>query len=128
MKTQIFQPLQLQVIYPKALKHVGAEIVQYVALPPPASCSLSDQLGRLKSSQCRVFVVHLSIPAAVQLIEKAKRMKKKEKDYVWITTDPPTTLSIPSMPQPSPQCKELLESKVTSQKMRSHFNLSSACL
>ncbi|KAM1901992.1 hypothetical protein ACFX14_030753 [Malus domestica] len=41
----------------KALKHVGAEIVRYVAFAPFASSSLSHQLDR-------VFVVHLSLAAA----------------------------------------------------------------
>ncbi|KAM1997401.1 hypothetical protein ACFX15_030242 [Malus domestica] len=57
----------------KALKHVGAEIVHYVAFAPFASSSLSHQLDR-------VFVVHLSLAAAVQLFERAKRMKLMKKD------------------------------------------------
>ncbi|XP_021834690.1 glutamate receptor 2.8-like [Prunus avium] len=71
-----------------ALKEVGAEISHYVAIEPFASSSLSEELERLKISQNRVFVVHLSLPLAVELFEKAKRMKMMEKDCVWIITDP----------------------------------------
>ncbi|CAL2253912.1 unnamed protein product [Prunus armeniaca] len=70
-----------------ALKEVGAEISHYVALPSLAS-SWSEHLEGLKISQNRVFVVHLSLPLAIELFEKAKRMKMMEKDCVWIITDP----------------------------------------
>ncbi|KAH0986579.1 hypothetical protein GBA52_013756 [Prunus armeniaca] len=70
-----------------ALKEVGAEISHYVALPSLAS-SWSEHLEGLKISQNRVFVVHLSLPLAIELFEKAKRMKMMEKDCAWIITDP----------------------------------------
>ncbi|KAL6283570.1 hypothetical protein ACE6H2_014499 [Prunus campanulata] len=70
-----------------ALKEVGAEISHYVALPSLAS-SWSEHLEGLKISQNRVFVVHLSLPLAIELFEKAKRMKMMEKDCVWLITDP----------------------------------------
>nr|POE59601.1 glutamate receptor 2.1 [Quercus suber] len=75
-----------------ALREVGAEISQLVALAPFASSSLSKELARLKEGQCRVFVVHLSLSLADKLFEMAKRMKMMESDYVWITTDPVTSL------------------------------------
>ena len=75
-----------------ALREVGAEISQLVALPPFASSSLSKILKRLKGGQCRVFVVHLSLSLTERLFEMAKRKKMMEKDYVWITTDPITSL------------------------------------
>ncbi|CAN6690969.1 unnamed protein product [Malus baccata var. baccata] len=75
-----------------ALRQVGAEISHLVALPPFASSSLITELEKIQNDQCRVFVVHLSAPLAVQLFEKAKEMKMMEKDYVWITTDPITSL------------------------------------
>ncbi|BBH01709.1 glutamate receptor 2.8 [Prunus dulcis] len=64
-----------------ALQEVGAEISHYLAILPFASSSLSEELQRLKSSQFRVFVVHLSLPVAVELFEKAKIMNMMEKDY-----------------------------------------------
>ncbi|CAB4277407.1 unnamed protein product [Prunus armeniaca] len=74
-----------------ALRQVGAEIGHLVALQPFAS-SLIEELEKIQKDQCRVFVVHLSVPLAAQLFEKAKEMKMMEKDYVWITTDPITSL------------------------------------
>ncbi|CAL8150958.1 unnamed protein product [Prunus armeniaca] len=71
-----------------ALKEVGAEISHYVAIEPFASSLRSEELEGLKISQNRVFVVHLSLPLAVELFEKAKIMNMMEKDYVWIITDP----------------------------------------
>ncbi|KAA8523967.1 hypothetical protein F0562_010602 [Nyssa sinensis] len=75
-----------------ALREVGAEITHFVALPPSASSSLSEELEKLKMQQCRVFVVHSSLPLARRLFETAKKMKMIEKDYVWITTDWTTSL------------------------------------
>ncbi|KAK9265352.1 hypothetical protein L1049_027222 [Liquidambar formosana] len=74
-----------------ALREVGAEINQLVALPPFTSSSLSEELEKLKRGQCRVFVVHLSLPLALHLFKLAKEMEMM-KDYVWITTDPITSL------------------------------------
>ncbi|KAJ7981796.1 Glutamate receptor [Quillaja saponaria] len=75
-----------------ALKEVGAEIIHFLALPPLAS-SLPEQLEKLRTGQCRIFVVHLSFSLAVQLFKKAKEMNMMDKDYVWITTDPFTSLA-----------------------------------
>ncbi|KAL6202144.1 hypothetical protein ACLB2K_025855 [Fragaria x ananassa] len=75
-----------------ALRQVGAEISQLVPLPPFGSSSLVKALEKLRQDQYRVFIVHLSLPLALQLFDKAKEMKMMEKDYVWITTDPITSL------------------------------------
>ncbi|GMN54436.1 hypothetical protein TIFTF001_023565 [Ficus carica] len=75
-----------------ALKDVGAEITRLVALSPFASPALSEELERLKGDQCRVFVVHMSFQLAFQLFNMARDLKMMEKDYVWITTDPITSL------------------------------------
>ncbi|KAA8523961.1 hypothetical protein F0562_010608 [Nyssa sinensis] len=75
-----------------ALQEVGAEISHFVAIPPLASSSLSEELEKLKRQQCRVFVVHSSLPLALPLFETAKKMKMMEKDYVWITTDSTASL------------------------------------
>ncbi|KAF9666596.1 hypothetical protein SADUNF_Sadunf16G0245200 [Salix dunnii] len=75
------------------LREVGAEISQFVGLSPFASSdSLSRELENLDKEQCRVFVVHLSLPMAVRLFEMAKKLKMMEKDYVWITTHHITSL------------------------------------
>ncbi|KAM5586186.1 glutamate receptor 2.8-like [Rosa sericea] len=76
----------------RALKQVGAEISQLVAVTPFGSSSLVRELEKLRQDQYRVVIVHLSLPLALQLFEKAKEMKMMEKDYVWITTDPITSL------------------------------------
>ncbi|KAK4851341.1 hypothetical protein QYF36_014273 [Acer negundo] len=71
----------------EALREVGAEISQVLALPPFISSTLTQELEKLKRSQCRVFIVHLSLPLAEQFFEQAKNMSMMEKDYVWIATD-----------------------------------------
>ncbi|XP_011010292.1 PREDICTED: glutamate receptor 2.8-like [Populus euphratica] len=76
-----------------ALRDAGVGVIQGLILPTFASAiTLSEELEKLKSEQSRVFVVHLSFPLAVRLFEKAKKMKMMEKDYVWITTNPVTSL------------------------------------
>ncbi|KAL3508726.1 hypothetical protein ACH5RR_028127 [Cinchona calisaya] len=52
----------------------------------------SEELEKLKRDQCRVFVVHASLPLAVRIFNKAKEMKMLEQGYVWITTDSITSL------------------------------------
>ncbi|KAJ8765253.1 hypothetical protein K2173_011933 [Erythroxylum novogranatense] len=76
----------------EALKEANVEVSDVLTLPPFDSSSVSKELERLKGSQCRVFVVHLSFPLAVRFFERAKQMKMMEKDYVWITTDGFTNL------------------------------------
>jgi len=77
-----------------ALREVNSEVSQFVAFSPFASSdSMSKELENIKSKQyCRVFVVHLSFKLAVRLFEMAKKMEMMKKDYVWITTDPITSL------------------------------------
>ncbi|TXG46470.1 hypothetical protein EZV62_028029 [Acer yangbiense] len=77
----------------EALREVGAEISQVLALPPFISSTLTQELEKLKRSQCRVFIVHLSLPLAEQFFEQAKTMSTMEKDYVWIATDSFTSLA-----------------------------------
>ncbi|KAF8413793.1 hypothetical protein HHK36_001786 [Tetracentron sinense] len=71
------------------LREVGSEIDHLVALPPFASSSssLSEELEKLKSRQCRVFIVHSSLPLAARLFTKANKMGMMAESYVWITTD-----------------------------------------
>ncbi|KAJ7014432.1 glutamate receptor 2.9-like [Populus alba x Populus x berolinensis] len=77
-----------------ALREVNSQVSQFVAFSPSASSdSMSKELENIKSKQyCRVFVVHLSFKLAVRLFEMAKKMEMMQKDYVWITTDPITSL------------------------------------
>ncbi|KAA8523964.1 hypothetical protein F0562_010605 [Nyssa sinensis] len=69
-----------------ALREIGTEINQLLGLPPFTS-SLSEDLEKLKRDQCRVFVVHTSLPLAIRLFRQAKRMEMMGNGYVWITTD-----------------------------------------
>ncbi|XP_052301896.1 glutamate receptor 2.8 isoform X10 [Populus trichocarpa] len=77
-----------------ALREVNSEVSQFVAFSPFASSdSMSKELENIKSKQyCRVFVVHLSFKLAVRLFEMANKMEMMKKDFVWITTDPITSL------------------------------------
>ncbi|KAL5736445.1 hypothetical protein ACOSQ2_031233 [Xanthoceras sorbifolium] len=77
----------------EALREVGAEISQVVALPPFISSTLTEELEKLRRNQCRVFIVHLSLPLAEQFFKQAKIMSMMEKDYVWIATDSFTSLA-----------------------------------
>ncbi|KAA8523969.1 hypothetical protein F0562_010600 [Nyssa sinensis] len=70
-----------------ALREIGTEINQLLGLPPFTSFSLSEDLEKLKRDQCRVFVVHTSLPLAIRLFRQAKRMEMMGNGYVWITTD-----------------------------------------
>ncbi|XP_073263496.1 glutamate receptor 2.7-like [Populus alba] len=77
-----------------ALREVNSDVSQFVAFSPFASSdSMYKELENIKSKQyCTVFVVHLSFKLAVRLFEMAKKMEMMQKDYVWITTDPITSL------------------------------------
>lgn len=77
-----------------ALREVNSEVSQFVAFSPfNSSDSMSKELENIKSKQyCRVFVVHLSFKLAVRLFEMANKMEMMKRDYVWITTDPFTSL------------------------------------
>lgn len=75
----------------EALQEVGSEIDYRLNLPPLSS-SLPYELEKIKSRQCRVFIVHTSIELATRLFAEAKRMGMMESEYVWITTDSITSL------------------------------------
>ncbi|KAJ4726397.1 Glutamate receptor [Melia azedarach] len=75
-----------------ALREVGAQIMDVLPLPPFPSSEIAEKLGKLKSGQCRVFVVHLSLELALPLFEQANKLEMMEKGYVWITTDAITSL------------------------------------
>ncbi|KAK7257182.1 hypothetical protein RIF29_30965 [Crotalaria pallida] len=76
----------------KALREVGTELSNVLAIPPFANSSLSQQLERLREGQCTIFVVHLPFPLALHLFETAKKMNMMEEGNVWITMDTFTSL------------------------------------
>ncbi|KAL3508725.1 hypothetical protein ACH5RR_028126 [Cinchona calisaya] len=76
-----------------ALQEIGAQISHLTALPSLVAATLfSKELEKLKSEQCRVFIVHVSFPLAVSLFHIAKEMEMMEQGYVWIVTDSITSL------------------------------------
>ncbi|RDY02382.1 Glutamate receptor 2.8, partial [Mucuna pruriens] len=75
-----------------ALSKNGVQISNLLAMPPLISSSLSHELEKLRDGQCRVFVVSLSLPLAINLFETAHKLNMMEKGYVWIITDPFTSL------------------------------------
>ncbi|KAF8391286.1 hypothetical protein HHK36_023588 [Tetracentron sinense] len=75
------------------LRKEGSEIDHLVALPPFASSSsLSQELVKLQSKQCRVFVLHSSPSLATRLFIEANKIEMMAKGYVWIITDSVTNL------------------------------------
>ncbi|KAF9666602.1 hypothetical protein SADUNF_Sadunf16G0245800 [Salix dunnii] len=90
--TVIYEDTDSSYLY-NSLRDVGVGVIQGVVLSTFSSTTaLSEHLGKLKREQNRVFVVHLSLPLAVRLFEKANEMKMMGKDYVWIATNPFTSL------------------------------------
>ncbi|XP_047342207.1 glutamate receptor 2.5-like isoform X2 [Impatiens glandulifera] len=76
-----------------AFQKSGVEIGHLVPLPRFVSgISLMEILGNLKTDQCRVFVIHTSLPLSIRLFEVAKKMDMMTTDYVWITTTSTTSL------------------------------------
>ncbi|KAJ1442428.1 Solute-binding protein family 3/N-terminal domain of MltF [Sesbania bispinosa] len=75
-----------------ALKEVGTELINILAVPPLISSSLSQKLEKLREGHCRVFIVHLSLPLALHLFETANKMNMMEEGNVWITTSTFTNL------------------------------------
>ncbi|KAK4851437.1 hypothetical protein QYF36_015175 [Acer negundo] len=76
-----------------ALRESGVEIAHLLPLPPlVSSSSMSEELERIKQGPCRVILVHLSLPLATKLFERAKEMEMMHKEYVWIATDAFTNL------------------------------------
>ncbi|XP_028223145.1 glutamate receptor 2.7-like [Glycine soja] len=76
----------------EALTKFGTELSNAIAIPPLVSSSLSQQLEKLREGQCRVIIVHLSFPLALNLFETAKRMNIMGEGNVWITTGSFTSL------------------------------------
>ncbi|XP_058002408.1 glutamate receptor 2.8-like [Hevea brasiliensis] len=74
-----------------SLREVGAEISRLLPVPPSVS-SMVKELEKIKQDHCRVFLVHLSVPLAIRLFQKANEMGMMKKDYVWITTNAFTSL------------------------------------
>ncbi|KAI3525201.1 hypothetical protein L1887_03875 [Cichorium endivia] len=71
----------------EAIKESSVEISSIVTLSPLSpSFSLSKELERISTDQCRVFLVHTSLEIGVHLFQNANSMGMMEKDYVWITT------------------------------------------
>ncbi|KAJ6423652.1 hypothetical protein OIU84_024596 [Salix udensis] len=90
--TVIYEDTDSSFLY-NSLRDVGVGVIKGVVLSTFSSTTaLSEHLGKLKREQNRVFVVHLSLPLAVRLFEKANEMKMMGKDYVWIATSPVTSL------------------------------------
>ncbi|XP_077229051.1 glutamate receptor 2.9-like [Tasmannia lanceolata] len=81
-----------------SLREVGSEIENQLVIPPLASLSdpetsILEELEKLNSQQCRVFVLlHSSLPLAVRLFVEANKMGMMGKGYVWITTSSITSL------------------------------------
>ncbi|KAI3457399.1 hypothetical protein Pfo_014062 [Paulownia fortunei] len=76
-----------------AFQDVDVQMSGLVSLPSFASFdTLHEELEKLKSGQCRVFVVHASLALAERVFRKAKEMKMMEREYVWITMDSTTSL------------------------------------
>ncbi|KAG8386378.1 hypothetical protein BUALT_Bualt03G0142600 [Buddleja alternifolia] len=76
-----------------ALKDVDVQMSRLVPLPSFATCKmLHEELEELKKENCRVFVVHAGLALATRVFEKAKEMEMMESGYVWIATDPTTSL------------------------------------
>ncbi|KAF5197815.1 Glutamate receptor 2.2 [Thalictrum thalictroides] len=69
-----------------ALQEVGSLVEHFLPLPS-LNFSLSEELQNLKGEQCRVFIVHTSLPMANHLFKEAKKIGLMEKDSVWIITN-----------------------------------------
>ncbi|KAI3716236.1 hypothetical protein L6452_23436 [Arctium lappa] len=70
----------------EAIKESGVEMSNIVKLSPFAS-SLLEELERIKTEQCRVFLVHATLETGIRLFQNAKSMGMMERGYVWITTN-----------------------------------------
>ncbi|KAF6175241.1 hypothetical protein GIB67_030459 [Kingdonia uniflora] len=80
------------------LRDIGSDIEHHSSFPPLASLPdpktvVREELKKLKSRQCKVFViVQSSLPLAIAIFKEAKKIGMMEKGYVWITTDSITSL------------------------------------
>ncbi|KAG4960756.1 hypothetical protein JHK87_037389 [Glycine soja] len=75
----------------RALSKACVQISNLLPIPLISS-SLSQELEKLREGHCKVFVVNLSLSLAINLFETAKKLNMMEKGYVWIITDPFTSL------------------------------------
>ncbi|PIA30587.1 hypothetical protein AQUCO_05500120v1 [Aquilegia coerulea] len=69
-----------------ALQEMGSHVEHFLPLPS-LNLSLTEELENLKGEQCRVFIVHTSLPMANNLFKEAKKVGLMEKDSVWIITN-----------------------------------------
>ncbi|XP_048235455.1 glutamate receptor 2.8-like [Ricinus communis] len=70
-----------------SLREVSVAVSHILPLPSSDSSMVEEVLEKIKQDQCRVFLVHLSLPLATRLFERAKKMEMMEEEYVWITTN-----------------------------------------
>ncbi|KVH93100.1 Extracellular ligand-binding receptor [Cynara cardunculus var. scolymus] len=74
----------------EAIKESGVEMSTIVKLSSLSSSSSSslllEELERIKTEQCRVFLVHATLEMGIRLFQNAKNMGMMERGYVWITT------------------------------------------
>ncbi|PIA30586.1 hypothetical protein AQUCO_05500119v1, partial [Aquilegia coerulea] len=69
-----------------ALQEMGSHVEHFLPLPS-LNFSLSEELENLKGAQCRVFIVHTSLPMANHLFKEAKKNGLMGNDSVWIITN-----------------------------------------
>ncbi|PWA99534.1 ionotropic glutamate receptor, metazoa, Periplasmic binding protein-like I [Artemisia annua] len=70
----------------EAVKETDVGISNIIKLSPFASSSFPEELERVNTEQCRVFLVHVSLETGIRLFKNAKTIGMMEKGYVWITT------------------------------------------
>ncbi|XP_021989269.2 glutamate receptor 2.8 [Helianthus annuus] len=71
----------------EAIKESSVQMSNIINLSPLTSSSFLEQLERIKSQQCRVFLVHTSLETGISLFQSAQNMSMMESGYVWITTN-----------------------------------------
>ncbi|KAJ0697471.1 putative periplasmic binding protein-like I [Helianthus annuus] len=71
----------------EAIKESSVQMSNFINLSPLTSSSFLEQLERIKSQQCRVFLVHTSLETGISLFQSAQNMSMMERGYVWITTN-----------------------------------------
>ncbi|EEF44028.1 glutamate receptor 2 plant, putative [Ricinus communis] len=64
-----------------SLREVSVAVSHILPLPSSDSSMVEEVLEKIKQDQCRVFLVHLSLPLATRLFERAKKMEMMEEDY-----------------------------------------------
>ncbi|KAL8189246.1 hypothetical protein R6Q57_028812 [Mikania cordata] len=71
----------------ETIKESGVHMSNIINLSPLTSSTLLEELERINSEQCRVFLVHASLETSIHLFQNAKSMGMMESGYVWITTN-----------------------------------------